>query len=192
MALYKYIRELWKNPKSNLGELWKKRLIELRKNPAVFRLERPTRIDRARSIGYKAKKGFIVSQVKLRRGGRMRPKIRAGRRPKHFRHRKIVGKSYQLIAEERASKRYKNCEVIGSYQIAKDAIFYWYEIILVDPSNPVIKADKRFSWISGKGHRGRAFRSLTSAGRKSRGLRKKGIGAEKIRPSLRANMRRAK
>ncbi len=40
--------------------------------------------------------------------------------------------------------------------------------------------------------KGRAFRGLTSAGRKSRGLRRKGKGAEKVRPSLRANKRLAK
>jgi len=33
------------------------------------------------------------------------------------------------------------------------------------------------------------LRGLTSAGRKSRGLRGKGKGFEKIRPSLRANKR---
>jgi len=64
----------------------------------------------------------------------------------------------------------------------------WYEVILVDRSHPQILADKRINWIIVK--KGRVFRGLTSAGRKSRGLKKKGIGTEKIRPSLRANYRR--
>ncbi|MDD5651475.1 MAG: 50S ribosomal protein L15e, partial [Candidatus Nanoarchaeia archaeon] len=67
-----------------------------------------------------------------------------------------------------------------------------YEVILVDPERPEIKADSRISWICSGKNRGRVFRTLTSAGRRSRGLRHKGIGAEKIRPSLQANNRRAK
>ena len=37
--------------------------------------------------------------------------------------------------------------------------------------------------------RGRVYRGLTSAGRKSRGLRGKGKGFEKMRPSRRAHNR---
>ena len=40
--------------------------------------------------------------------------------------------------------------------------------------------------------RGRAFRGLTSAGRKMRGLLNKGRGAEKLRPSIRAHNRKGK
>ena len=69
---------------------------------------------------------------------------------------------------------------------------YWYEIILVDKSHPAIKADKKMSWVCSGKHKNRAFRGLTSAGRKSRGLRNKGKGAEKVRPSQRANKRTAK
>ncbi|MEC8626004.1 MAG: 50S ribosomal protein L15e, partial [Candidatus Thermoplasmatota archaeon] len=42
-------------------------------------------------------------------------------------------------------------------------------------------------------HRGRAARGLTSAGKRGRGLsRSKGKGAEKLRPSLKANLNRGK
>jgi len=54
-------------------------------------------------------------------------------------------------------------------------------VILVDKMHPSIIADKRISWISEKKHTGRAFRGLTSAGRRSRGLLNKGKGAEKVR-----------
>ena len=57
MSFYKYIQELWKRPKDNLGELWRERLIQWRREPSIVRLERPTRIDRARALGYKAKQG---------------------------------------------------------------------------------------------------------------------------------------
>jgi large subunit ribosomal protein L15e len=190
MGVYKYIRALWKNPKANLGDIWKERLVEWRKEPATLRIEHPTRIDRARSLGYRAKQGFIIVRARLTRGGRMREQIRSGRRPKHNRRVKILGKNYQQVAEERVARKYPNCEVLNSYEVGIDGLNIWYEIILVDRESPVIKADKRISWITTE--HGRAARGLTSAGRRSRGLMNKGKGAEKVRPSQRANSRLAK
>ena len=106
--------------------------------------------------------------------------------------RKVVGKNYQWIAEERANRKFPNLEVLNSYYVGEDGKYYWYEVILVDPQAPEIKADKELNWICSGKHRGRVFRGLTSAAKKSRGLRKKGKGAEKIRPSLRAHGRKAK
>jgi large subunit ribosomal protein L15e len=57
---------------------------------------------------------------------------------------------------------------------------------MVDPSHPAIKADANINWICEKQHRGRVFRSLTSAGKKVRSLRRRGRGAEKFRPSRKA------
>ena len=101
----------------------------------------------------------------------------------------VLGRSYQTIAEIRAAKKYPNCEVLNSYWVAQDGLYYWHEIILVDRAAPEILADKNISWIADKQHKGRVFRGLTSSSRKSRGLRHKGKGAEKIRPSLRAKGR---
>lgn len=188
MGLYKYIREAWKKPKDSLKELYRERLIAWRREPVTVRIDRPTRLDRARSLGYKAKQGIIVVRQRVGRGGRMRPQFKAGRRPKAMRRKKIVAKNYQQVAEERAHKKFKNCEVLNSYKVAQDGIYYWYEVILVDRYHPqTLKSDKK--WITLK--RGRAQRGLTSAGRKGRGLRgNKGLGAEKLRPSLRAKGRR--
>jgi len=185
MGYLKYVREAWKNPKASNPELWKERLIKWRKGPSTVRVKQPTRIDRARSLGYKAKQGFVIARQRVVRGGRMRQKIRAGRRPKHFRRKLMLSKNYQQVAQERAGRRFPNCEVLNSYWIAEDGRYYWYEIILLDRDSPVVRADKDVAWIAGK--RGRAARGLTSAGRKSRGLRKKGIGSEKTRPSLKAH-----
>ena len=190
MSMYKYIREAWKKPKQKLGSLWQERLIQWRREPVTLRIDRPTRLDRARSLGYKAKQGIIVVRQRVNRGGKMRPKFKSGRRPKTMRRRLVLAKNYQQIAEERANKKFKNCEVLNSYEVAKDGKYYWYEIILVDRDHPVIKADKNLSWTGKRGNQGRVYRGVTSAGRKSRGLRHKGKGAEKMRPSLRANKRR--
>lgn len=191
MSLYKHLRQIWKKPKQNTN--WKERLVELRQEKSIVKLDRPTRLDRARSLGYKAKQGIFVVRIKVKRGKRQRPKFTAGRRSKHMRRKKIVGKSYQWIAEERVSKKYVNCEVLNSYHLIEDAEHKWYEVIMVDKNHPVIKKDKNLQWVNEKQHTKRALRGLTSAGRKSRGLRSnKGKGAEKIRPSLNANKRRAK
>lgn len=191
MSLYKYIRNAWKTPKKTFGDLWKQRLQEWRRDPVTVRIYRPTRIDRARSLGYRAKQGIILVRQRVSKGGRMREQFKAGRNPRKFRRNKIVSLSHQTIAERRANQKYVNCEVLNSYYVAEDGSSKWYEVIMVDKSHPAMKKDKILSWITKPAHTARAFRGLTSSARRSRGLHKKGKGAEKIRPSLHANMRRA-
>ncbi len=187
MGLTKYLQILWKQPKKNLGPLWQQRLISYRKQPSTVKLDSPTRLDRARSLGYKAKTGVIVVRQRVKRGGHKRQR-KKGKRSKRQSTKLILQKNYRQIAEERTSKKFTNCEVLNSYWVAKDGQHVWYEVILVDRVSPQVQADKSLSWV--KAQRGRAFRGLTSAGRKSRGLRKKGKGAEKARPGRRANNRR--
>ncbi len=187
MGMYKYIKEAWKNPKASLGSVWQERLIQWRKETTVTRAEKPTRLDRARSLGYKAKPGFVIARVKVARGGRERERHKKGRKPKkagfvHF----TPKKSRQVIAEEKASRKYPNMEVLASYYVGEDGKHKWYETILVNPSHNAIKSDKNLSWITKSNHKGRAHRGLTPAGKKSRGLNNKGKGAEKLRPSIRA------
>jgi len=95
-------------------------------------------------------------------------------------------KSMRFIAEERTAKKFPNLEVLNSYWVGEDGRSKWFEIILVDPHHPAIKTDKQVNWITQKQHRKRVFRGLTSAGKKVRGLRRKGRGAEKVRPSRKA------
>lgn len=191
MGLYKYVREAWKKPAQGIGAGQKLRLQEWRRQPATVRIERPTRLDRARSLGYRAKQGIVIVRQRVLRGGRKREKIKHGRSPSKFHRTKIVSLSHQTIAERRANQKYVNCEVLNSYHAASDGQYSWYEIILVDKNHPVIKKDPQLKWITEKSHTKRVFRGLTSAGRKSRGLNKKGRGTEKIRPSIRANQGRA-
>ena len=192
--MYAYVRDAWRVPKATgvRALLWD-RMQEWRKEGSVVRIRRPTRIDRARALGYKAKQGIIVVRAKVRRGGRRAPRFTRGRRTAHMGvNRRTMGKSIQRIAEERASKKYPNLEVLNSYWVGEDGKQKWYEVILLDPSHPAIINDPQLSWIAGKGHRGRAERGKTSAGMKGRGMGKRGIGTEKCRPSVRANANRAK
>ncbi len=170
MGIYKYIREAWKKPTDSNPDLWKERLIAWRQEPSTQRIEHPTRIDRARSLGYKAKQGYIVVRQRVIRGQHIRPQIKGGRRPKRSSIRMNLRKNYQQIAEERAQKEFLNLAVLNSYWVARDGTFYWYEVILVDPNHPVIKADPRINWISQHKNQNRVFHGKTSGGKKGRGI----------------------
>lgn len=185
---YKYMAEAWAKPeKSYVKELMRQRLIKWRRQSAIVRIEKPTRIDRARRLGYKAKQGFVIARVRVRRGGLRKKRPKAGRRPKRMGVKKYKpAKSMKLIGEERTGKKFPNLEVLNSYWVAEDGRSKWFEIIMVDPHHPAIKADKEVNWIAQKQHHKRVFRGLTSAGKKIRGLRRKGRGAEKVRPSRKA------
>ncbi len=193
-SMYHFVRDAWKDPDASyVKELQWRRMIEWRKGPSFQRVERPTRIDRARALGYKAKQGYVIVRARVRRGGLRKHTIKGGRRPKRKGLKKItMAKSIQRIAEERTAKRHPNLEVLNSYWVGEDGMSKYYEVILVDPHHPVIKSDPKISWIGNPPHKRRVYRGLTSAGKKGRGLRKKGKGAEKIRPSLKAHDNKGK
>ncbi len=185
---YKYIAEAWAKPeKSFVKEVNRRRMVEWRKESVITRIDRPTRLDRARKLGYKAKQGFVVVRVRVRRSGTRKLRPTAGRRPKRMGVLKFkASKSVRLIGEERVARKFPNLEVLNSYWVGEDGSSKWYEVILVDPQHPSIKADSNINWICGKQQHRRVFRSLTSAGKKVKSLRTRGRGAEKFRPSLKA------
>jgi len=178
MTLYKAIRTTWQD---NRDALNKEHTLAWREEPATMRIHRPTRLDRARALGYKAKQGFLVIRQRVDSGGRQRPKHRSGRRTKTFRQFKILDINYQAVAERRAVARYKNCEVLNSYEVGHDSKHFWFEVILIDRAAPAVLGDKNAKGVALK--KGRADRGLTSANRKSRGLQRKGKGAEGVRES---------
>jgi large subunit ribosomal protein L15e len=181
---YKYIAKAWKKPNETfVKELMWQRAITWRKQDSIVRIERPTRLDRARNLGYKAKQGIVLARVRVRRSGFRKTRPTGGRRQKRLGVNKIkLSKNMRLIAEERAARKFPNLEVLNSYWVWEDGRFKWYEIIMVDPAilpdHPI--ADQT----------GRAFRGITSAGREVRGLRNRGLGAEKFRPSRNAVVKR--
>jgi len=192
--MYKYIGKFWKNRESQeFKDLQHHRLITWRQESSIHRIERPTRIDRARALGYRAKQGYIVVRARIRRTRLRKSRPSQGRHTRGQAVRKIQpGKNFRWIAEERTARKYPNLEVLNSYPVGEDGRYKWYEIILVDPSHPVIKKDPRINWICNPANKRRVFRGLTSAGKRARGLHKKGTGSEKIRPSLRAHKREGK
>ena len=188
MAFYKFLSQLWKNPRKNMLEAYREYLQQWRKEPVTLRIKRPTRLDRARSLGYRPILGIILVRQRVIAGSQKRPRIAKGRRPKTQRQTMILRKNYRLIAEERVSRKFKNCEVLNSYEVGNDGKHYWFEVILIDRAHPNIVKKPQYAGVAKK--RGRAHRGLTSAGRKVRGLRHKGKGSEKARPSRRAHLRK--
>ena len=195
MGVMKHLGEVWKRPKANIPAAHRReRMTGWRREPVFQRVERPTRLDAARRLGYKSKQGITVVRTRVRRGGLRKGKIHMKRKPSKSGIKKItMAKSIQRMAEERVNRRYPNLEVLNSYWVGEDGKNKFYEVILLDPAHPAIKSDKQLGWVSsGNSHRGRAFRGKTSAGKRGRGLYNKGKGAEKLRPSLKANKNRGK
>ncbi len=172
--MYRYLKALWRKPPESLGKIRKERIVRWRDEPAVTRAERPTRIDRARSLGYKAKQGFVVARVRMTRGGRKIPDFAGGRKPRRAGRFFTLNKPIQQVAEEKASLKFRNMEVLNSYWVGEDGKHTWYEVILADASHPSVRKDKDLGWIASGKHTSRASRGLTSAGKRSRGLRHKG------------------
>jgi len=133
---------------ASVEEIRRKRLIEWRRQPSVIRVEKPTDVDTARRLGYKAKPGFIIVRSRVTKGGRRKPRPRSGRRPKHL---GVVlfkpGKSRQKMAEERAARSYPNMKILGSYWVGEDGIYKWFEVMMVDPNHPAVLSDPRFRWL---------------------------------------------
>jgi large subunit ribosomal protein L15e len=166
MSMYKAIRETWKK-----GETKKSNLIAWRRQKTIERIERPTRLDRARALGYKAKQGYVLARVHIRKGARRRREFgRKGRKPSKLGLVKFRPKSLRWIAEDRVQKRFVNMVVLNSYLAGEDGPTKFFEVILVDPCSPHIKNDPKINWICEKRNIRRTFHGLTGAGKKARGL----------------------
>ena len=135
--------QVWlKMLKENPMEL-RQRAVIWRNENAVTRVEKPSRIARARRLGYKAKQGIIVVRMRVGTGGMRKQRPRGGRRPKHLGVTKIKADvSMKQVAERRILQRYPNMKLLGSYFLYKDGMHYWFEVILADPSHPRIAKDK--------------------------------------------------
>jgi len=170
MGMYKYLKQLRKNPKYE--KLMKERLNSWRKQSVIIRIEKPTKLDRAHFLGYKAKQGFVLARVRIGKGSSKREKPSGGRKPRHTGLKKITPKmNLQHIAEMRVAKKFPNLEVLNSYYVAEDGKHKWFEVILVDTNHSCIKNDPKLNWICKPAHKRRVFRGLTSAGKKSRDLK---------------------
>jgi large subunit ribosomal protein L15e len=148
--MYSQISKTWQDILHESTADIKARAVQLRKEPAMLRVERPWRLDRARSLGYKAKEGVVVVRMRVSRGGMRKKRPTSGRRPKHMGVLKIKSAvSSQEVAERRVLQRHPNMKLLGSYFVWKDGIHAWYECILVDPMHPAIRKDYNYRRVLG-------------------------------------------
>ncbi|MCX8196832.1 MAG: 50S ribosomal protein L15e [Candidatus Micrarchaeota archaeon] len=156
MGIYKYIQKAFQEEYKNRSLIYRKRLQEWRKLGTVVRIDKPTNLARARTLGYKAKEGYVMARVAVGRGSRKRRHPRGGRKPAKNIAYLSPGKSLQRIAEEKAARAFSNLEVLNSYWVGQDGTKKYFEVILVDRK------------LLQNSQKGRAFRGLTSAGKKGR------------------------
>jgi len=145
---YSYVKETFEKHETGYQTNHWERGIKYRKGKSVERVERPTKLHRARTLGYKAKQGYIVVRARIRKGGMHKVRPKRGRKPRAMGVSKYTtGKNLQWVAEERVQRKYPNMEVLNSYKVYADGRSWYYEVILVDPSHPVIKSDPKINWI---------------------------------------------
>lgn len=136
MGMYKYFNQTWNTREKTEFEHYVRQLtIKWRREPTVHRIESPTRLDRARALGYKAKQGYVVVRVRIRKGGARKPRPRSGRRQRALgviRFTRAI--SLKHIAELRAKKKFPNLQVMNSYYVWEDGTHHWFETILRDPA----------------------------------------------------------
>ena len=188
MGAYKYLQELWRKKQSDtIRFVMRIRCWEYRQLPVVHKVQRPSRLDKARALGYKAKQGYVLYRIRIRRGGRKRA-VHKGiiyGKPVHQGIRKLKkARSHRSVAEEKIGRRCSNLRVLNSYWVGQDAAYKFFEVICVDPNHTAIRKDARINWICNEKHNKRELRGLTSAGKKYRGLGQKGYRAHNRRPPV--------
>jgi large subunit ribosomal protein L15e len=126
-------------------------------------------------LGYKAKQGYVVYRIRVRRGNRKKPVPKGATYGKPVRqgvnHLKFQ-RGLRATAEERVGRRCGNLRVLNSYWINQDGVYKYYEVICVDPSHKAIRRDARINWIANPVHKHREARGLTAEGKKNRGTGK--------------------
>merc|ERR1711982_57728 len=108
---------------------------------------RPTRPDKARRLGYKAKQGYVIYRISMRRGGRKRPVAKGCPygKPKTSGpvNQQKPERNLQSIAEERVGRRLKCLRVLNSYWVGQDSTYKYYEVIISTSTTPRSPATPR-------------------------------------------------
>ncbi len=167
MGAYENIRQTVRAELKERSDTYKSHIIQWNASPTVTRIEKPSNLYRARILGYKAKEGVVMARVRIKKGRRKRPQVGGGRKPAKSGRFFSRAKSLQAIAEEKAARKFLNCEVLNSYYAGETGDTKYFEIILLDRSSPRIKSDKFYSKIINR--KGRAQRGLSSSGKRYRG-----------------------
>lgn len=162
MGAYRYLQELWKRKQCEAMQfILRMRTWEYRQLPTIHRASRPSRPDKARRLGYKAKQGFVVYRVAIRRGSRKTntPKgIVYGKPKDQGINQTKCTRSLKAMAEERVGRRMGALRVLNSYWVGQDGTYKYFEVICVDPTHNAIRNDARINWLCRPVHKHREIR----------------------------------
>jgi len=192
MGAAKYIKQAfqneWKGVKDtnyDYASMMRQRGLEYRNDEsAIKRVEHPTNLTSARSVGYKAKQGIFVVRVRVRKGTGLHHRPKNKRRPKRQGQAKLSRRiSTQGMSEQKASKRFENAEALGSYKVAEDGQWHYFEVIMADRNAPTIQSDKNLSYLA-HNQQGRAERGKTFAGRSNKENNKKNMRKHRAKIAL--------
>ena len=115
MGAYKYLSELYTKKQSDVLQFVSRvRCWEYRQLAVCHRASRPSRPDKARRLGYKAKQGYLIYRIRVRRGNRKKPVAKGATFGKPVRqgvnHLKFQ-RGLKATAEERVGRRCGNLRV---------------------------------------------------------------------------------
>nr|ADD38033.1 60S ribosomal protein L15 [Lepeophtheirus salmonis] len=174
MGAYKFMSELFRHKQSDtMRYLQRLKCWEFRQTNSIVRLPRPSRPDRARRLGYKAKQGYVIYRIRIGRGNRKKPVPKgatSGKPTNQGINQLKPAKSIQSIAEFRVGRKLGGLRLLNSYWVGDDASHQYFEVIMVDPNHSAIRNDPKIQWICRAVMKHREARGLTSASKKSRGL----------------------
>jgi large subunit ribosomal protein L15e len=163
MGAYKYIQDTLQEEYATKNPLYKEKVRAWRREGVFVRADKPANISRARRLGYKAKQGYAVIRTRIEKGRRRRVRPKGGRKPRHNYRYVQTQLSHQGLAEQRVNREYKNMEVLNSYWVGEDGNYTYFEVILADPMRKTVTT-------TSVARKGKAFRGLTSVGKKARGI----------------------
>ena len=139
MGAYKYLEELYKKKQSDvLRFLLRVRCWEYRQLNVVHRASGPARPDKAHRLGYKAKQGYVIYRVRVRRGDRKKHAHKGATYGKPVRqgvNKLKPQRSLRALAEERVGRKVSNLRVLNSYWLNQDGVYKYFEVICVDPQH---------------------------------------------------------
>merc|ERR1711878_227946 len=152
MGAYKYMQELYRKKQCDVMRfLQRVRCWQYRQLSTIHRASRPTRPDKARRLGYRAKQGYVIYRIRIRRGGRKRPVPKGATygKPTNQGVNSLKNqRSHQAIAEERVGRRCKALRVLSSYWVGQDPTYRNYEVVMIDPMHKAIRRDPKINWLS--------------------------------------------
>ncbi|KAG7173143.1 60S ribosomal protein L15-like 2 [Homarus americanus] len=164
---YKYMQEIYRKKRSDVMRfLLRIRAWQYRHLNKLHRAPRPTRPEKASRLGYKAKQGYVIYRIRIRRGGRKRPVPKGatyGKPKSHGVNQLKPTHNLQSLAE--VCRRLGSLRVLNSYWVAQDSTFKYYKVIVLHIRHNNIMKDASINWMCNPTHGLREMHGKTSAGK---------------------------